>query len=108
MLLQHTSAPAQSGDLTERHLPACVGKLVAILLRVLSSSAARLVAPAETKIPNPGKLRLKNKPAVKLDEKGESDEEIRKCPQEFKKPEVVPAKWNDRGWSSHNGVRSSA
>jgi hypothetical protein len=47
---------------------------------------------------------------VKLDfmQKGESDEEIWKCPQEFKQPAVVLAKWNDRGWGSDNGPRASA
>jgi len=47
---------------------------------------------------------------VKLDfmKRGEHDEEIAKCPQEFKQPAVVLAKWNDRGWSSDNGARASA
>jgi len=35
--------------------------------------------------------------------RGESDEEIWECPQEFKQSAVVPAKWNDRGWSSDDG-----
>jgi hypothetical protein len=50
------------------------------------------------------------KAVVKLDfmKKGESDEEIWECPQEFKQPAVVLAKWNDRGWSSDDGVRASA
>jgi hypothetical protein len=47
---------------------------------------------------------------VKLNfmKRGESDEEIWECPQEFKQSAVVPAKWNDRGWSSDDGVRASA
>jgi len=42
-----------------------------------------------------GKLRLKE---TTIHKKGESDEEIRKCPQEFKQPAVVLAKWDDCGW----------
>jgi len=105
-LSPNTKTTAQSGDLTDRHFPARVGKLAAILLCVPSSSPARLAAPAEPKIPNHGKLRFLEKASgqSRFHEKGGSDEEIWKCPQEFKQPAVVPAKWNDRGWSSHNGV----
>jgi hypothetical protein len=36
--------------------------------------------------------------------KGESHEEIRKCPQEFCKPATVSTEWNDRGWSGDDRV----